>query len=228
MAAALQAPRATALLLSPPHAIARHAQPKPTGNACSRVRAGVRGARNVATECVAQADAPTGATPGALTELRYKCANAWGGEGARVRAPAARRRCCRRCCPPHPPLCSPNPTLPPRRVMLKVSGEALEGRQGYGIDPGVLQQIASEVAAAASEGVQVAVVVGGGNFFRGVDRWEGLDRATADYVGMLATVSSGGGRGGGEGGGGGAGTGATWCTPPAHQPSPPRSHPPRS
>jgi uridylate kinase len=72
--------------------------------------------------------------------------------------------------------------------MLKVSGEALEGSLGYGIDPVVLQTIANEVAAAASEGVQIAVVVGGGNFFRGVDRWDGMERATADYVGMLATV----------------------------------------
>jgi uridylate kinase len=72
--------------------------------------------------------------------------------------------------------------------MLKVSGEALEGSLGYGIDPMVLQTIANEVAAAASEGVQIAVVVGGGNFFRGVDRWDGMERATADYVGMLATV----------------------------------------
>lgn len=72
--------------------------------------------------------------------------------------------------------------------MLKVSGEALEGSLGYGIDPMVLQTIANEVAAAASEGVQIAVVVGGGNFFRGADRWDGMERATADYVGMLATV----------------------------------------
>ncbi len=54
---------------------------------------------------------------------------------------------------------------------------------GFGIDPKVLQTIANEVAAAAAEGVEVAVVVGGGNFFRGVDRWDGLDRASADYVG---------------------------------------------
>lgn len=61
----------------------------------------------------------------------------------------------------HPCLCAPPfPTL--RRVMLKVSGEALEGSQGFGIDPTVLQTIASEVAAAASEGVQIAIVVGGG------------------------------------------------------------------
>lgn len=72
--------------------------------------------------------------------------------------------------------------------MLKVSGEALQGDQGFGIDPNVLKTIANEVALAASEGVEIAIVVGGGNFFRGVDRWDGLERATADYVGMLATV----------------------------------------
>lgn len=75
-----------------------------------------------------------------------------------------------------------------RRVLLKVSGEALEGQNGYGIDPQVLQSIAKEVAAAAMQGVQVAIVVGGGNFFRGVDRWDGLDRATADYVGYAAAL----------------------------------------
>lgn len=72
--------------------------------------------------------------------------------------------------------------------MLKVSGEALEGSKDFGIDPAVLQSVAREVAAAAREGVEIAIVVGGGNFFRGVTRWDGLERATADYVGMLATV----------------------------------------
>ena len=72
--------------------------------------------------------------------------------------------------------------------MLKVSGEALEGTQEFGIDPAVLKCIAMEVAAASREGVEIAIVVGGGNFFRGVDRWDGMERATADYVGMLATV----------------------------------------
>lgn len=81
-----------------------------------------------------------------------------------------------------------NKMLKYKRVMLKVSGEALEGQNGYGIEPQVLQAVAKEVAAASLQGVQVAIVVGGGNFFRGVDRWDGLDRATADYVGMLATV----------------------------------------
>jgi uridylate kinase len=75
-----------------------------------------------------------------------------------------------------------------KRVMLKVSGEALEGSQPFGIDPNVLKTIAKEVAQAAAVGVEIAIVVGGGNFFRGMDRWDGLERATADYVGMLATV----------------------------------------
>lgn len=72
--------------------------------------------------------------------------------------------------------------------MLKVSGEALQGNQGFGMDPSVLEAIAAEVQAAHSRGVQVAIVVGGGNYFRGASAWEGLERATADYVGMLATV----------------------------------------
>lgn len=75
-----------------------------------------------------------------------------------------------------------------RRVMLKLSGEALEGQHGFGIDPNVLRTVAKEVAMAAAQGVQIAIVVGGGNFFRGVNRWDGLERTTADYVGMLATV----------------------------------------
>ena len=75
------------------------------------------------------------------------------------------------------------------RVMLKVSGEALSGTSGFGIDPEVVQTIAREVAEASLAGVQVAVVVGGGNFFRGAQHeGKGLDRASADYMGMLATV----------------------------------------
>ncbi|MBK9072461.1 MAG: UMP kinase [Myxococcales bacterium] len=76
-----------------------------------------------------------------------------------------------------------------RRILLKLSGEALMGPQGYGISTEVLGVIAQEIADAASTGVQVAVVVGGGNIFRGVsDSAKGMDRSTADYVGMLATV----------------------------------------
>lgn len=71
--------------------------------------------------------------------------------------------------------------------MLKVSGEALEGDVGFGVDPKVLRSVAAEVASVARQGIEVAIVVGGGNFFRGVDAWDGLDRATADHMGMLAT-----------------------------------------
>lgn len=72
--------------------------------------------------------------------------------------------------------------------MLKLSGEALEGDLEFGIDPAVLRKVAQEVATASRLGVQIAIVVGGGNFFRGVNRWDALERTTADHVGMLATV----------------------------------------
>ncbi|MPY87700.1 MAG: UMP kinase [Luteitalea sp.] len=75
------------------------------------------------------------------------------------------------------------------RVLLKLSGEALMGDQGFGVDPGVAAQIATEVAEIQRLGVQTAIVIGGGNFFRGVQASViGMDRATADYMGMLATV----------------------------------------
>jgi uridylate kinase len=76
-----------------------------------------------------------------------------------------------------------------RRIVLKLSGEALAGSQGYGIDPPVLDRIAAEVRDVASLGVEVAIVMGGGNIFRGIAASAGgMDRATADYMGMLATV----------------------------------------
>lgn len=77
-----------------------------------------------------------------------------------------------------------------RRVLLKLSGEALMGERQFGIDPGVAGALAEEVAAVRSEGVDVALVVGGGNFYRGlaVAAESGMDRATADYAGMLATL----------------------------------------
>jgi uridylate kinase len=75
------------------------------------------------------------------------------------------------------------------RVLLKLSGEALIGEQGYGIDPVVSTQIAREIREIQQMGVQTAVVIGGGNIFRGVAASaRGMDRATADYMGMLATV----------------------------------------
>ncbi len=75
------------------------------------------------------------------------------------------------------------------RVLLKLSGEMLMGETGYGIDPDTVQGIAQELARVRELGVQVAIVVGGGNIFRGVAASsQGMERATADYMGMLATV----------------------------------------
>ena len=83
-------------------------------------------------------------------------------------------------------------TTPTRRVLLKLSGEALLGDHEYGIDPAVVREIAREVAGAVSEGIEAAIVVGGGNIFRGLAAsTEGMDRATGDYMGMLATVMNG-------------------------------------
>jgi uridylate kinase len=79
-----------------------------------------------------------------------------------------------------------------RRVLLKLSGEALMGTRPCGIDPGVVREIAAQVGLAQADGVQVALVVGGGNIFRGLAASEsGMDRATGDYMGMLATVMNG-------------------------------------
>ncbi len=79
-----------------------------------------------------------------------------------------------------------------QRVTLKLSGEALQGAAGYGIDPEVLATLASEVKEVLELGVQTSVVIGGGNIFRGVKASaKGMDRASADYMGMLATVMNG-------------------------------------
>ncbi len=76
-----------------------------------------------------------------------------------------------------------------QRVLLKLSGEALMGNLGYGIDPKVVAEIAQEISEVVNTSVQIAIVVGGGNIFRGVKAASaGMDRATADYVGMIATV----------------------------------------
>ncbi len=82
------------------------------------------------------------------------------------------------------------PSLRYRRVLLKLSGEALMGEESFGISPPVLAGIADEIAATQALGVELAVVVGGGNIFRGIgtSRDYGIDRASADYMGMLATV----------------------------------------
>ena len=76
-----------------------------------------------------------------------------------------------------------------KRVLLKLSGEALMGDKPYGIDPAIVQSIAEDVESVIANKVQLAIVVGGGNIFRGLKgSADGMDRATADYVGMLATV----------------------------------------
>lgn len=80
-------------------------------------------------------------------------------------------------------------SLPFRRVLLKLSGEALLGEQSFGIDVNVARSVAEEIKQAHELGTQIAVVVGGGNIFRGVSVSAGnMDRASADYIGMLATV----------------------------------------
>ena len=76
-----------------------------------------------------------------------------------------------------------------KRVLLKLSGEALAGDQGYGIDPKIVDSLADELVPVVQGGVELCVVVGGGNIFRGMyGAAEGMDRSQADYIGMLATV----------------------------------------
>ncbi|OGW50689.1 MAG: UMP kinase [Nitrospirae bacterium RBG_19FT_COMBO_42_15] len=81
------------------------------------------------------------------------------------------------------------PKIRYKRILLKISGEALMGDKGYGIDPVVINTIANEIKEVYKLGVQIAVVIGGGNIFRGlVASASGMERASADYMGMLATV----------------------------------------
>lgn len=76
-----------------------------------------------------------------------------------------------------------------KRILLKLSGEALAGKQGTGINTAVIQQIAQDVAQALTQNIQMGIVIGGGNIFRGVAASaQGMDRASSDYMGMLATV----------------------------------------
>jgi uridylate kinase len=82
-----------------------------------------------------------------------------------------------------------NSELKYTRVLLKLSGEALMGSQNYGIDVRVAEEVAKEIKTVSEMGVEIAIVVGGGNIFRGVSESAGdMDRAAADYIGMLATV----------------------------------------
>jgi uridylate kinase len=79
--------------------------------------------------------------------------------------------------------------LPYRRVLLKMSGEILAGKQDFGIDPTIVSTLAQQIKAVADRGIQIGIVIGGGNFFRGLSlEAEGLDRVSGDYLGMLGTV----------------------------------------
>ena len=79
-----------------------------------------------------------------------------------------------------------------KRVVLKMSGEVLQGKQGYGIDPEVTRSIAEEIKDVKKLGTEIAIVIGGGNIYRGsTAQGQGVDRTTADYMGMLATVING-------------------------------------
>ena len=84
---------------------------------------------------------------------------------------------------------SPRSSAPYKKILLKLSGEALAGEAGYGIDTDVLKVLATEIKEIHQSGVQIAIVLGGGNIFRGIKgATKGMDRASADYMGMLATV----------------------------------------
>jgi uridylate kinase len=86
-------------------------------------------------------------------------------------------------------MTAPGKTLRYKRLLLKLSGEALMGKQPYGIDMSVADRLSKDIAEATEAGAEIAIVVGGGNIFRGLSgAAKGMDRATADYMGMLATV----------------------------------------
>jgi len=84
------------------------------------------------------------------------------------------------------------PPMKYKRILLKLSGEALLGKKSYGMDPDILSQYAKEIKLVAEKGVQVAIVIGGGNIYRGMEAGNtGIDRVQGDYMGMLATVING-------------------------------------
>jgi uridylate kinase len=86
-------------------------------------------------------------------------------------------------------MSSPSNKLKYRRVLLKLSGEALMGDESYGIDPNVIERIAGEIADLCQQGAEIAIVIGGGNIFRGTGlAAAGIDRVTGDHMGMLATI----------------------------------------
>src|SRR5580658_6585727 len=90
---------------------------------------------------------------------------------------------------PQPVDSAASPQLRYRRVLLKVSGEVLMGEQPFGIDLATLDAVAADIAEVTAQGIEVCLVIGGGNIFRGLSMaGKGMERASADYMGMLATV----------------------------------------
>lgn len=86
-------------------------------------------------------------------------------------------------------MSDPSKKLKYRRVLLKLSGEALMGNEAYGIDPKVIERLAGEISDLCKQGAEIAIVIGGGNIFRGTGlAAAGIDRVTADHMGMLATI----------------------------------------
>ncbi len=86
-------------------------------------------------------------------------------------------------------MSAPSPSLKFRRVLLKLSGEALMGDEAYGIDPNIIERLASEISDLCKHSAEIAIVIGGGNIFRGTGlAAAGIDRVTADHMGMLATI----------------------------------------
>ena len=82
--------------------------------------------------------------------------------------------------------------IPYKRILLKISGEVLTGEGGYGIDPSVIMKIAGEIKEVKALGIEMAIVIGGGNIFRGIAASaKGMDRVSADHMGMLATILNG-------------------------------------
>ena len=86
-------------------------------------------------------------------------------------------------------MITPSNELKYRRVLLKLSGEALMGEEAYGIDPKIIDRLAGEISELSKKGAEIAIVIGGGNIFRGTGlAARGIDRVTADHMGMLATI----------------------------------------
>ena len=164
-------------------AVVQKAGAKLTGFARFQLGEGIeKQAGDFAAEVAAASGVPqTPATPDRRRRGSFACP----GRAAPLRC--ARPRVAGPRIPMHPPPAAASPAS--RRVLLKLSGEALMGRREYGLDTDTVSRIATDIRDVVAMGVQVCLVIGGGNIFRGVRAAAGgMDRAQADYMGMLATV----------------------------------------